>query len=52
MKTARIRSDFGLIFQNRTEPHTYILIYMSIFISIIDYIKLLLFFFLVLLIVQ
>jgi len=34
----------------KTEPHTYILIYISIFIRIIYYIKLLLFFFLILLI--
>jgi len=25
MKTARIGSNFGLIFQNQTKPHTYIL---------------------------
>jgi len=40
-----VASDFRLIFQNRTEPHTNILIYIFIFIIKIYYIKLLFFLF-------
>ena len=56
MKTARIGSDFGLDFQNQNKPnrtaYIYFNIYISIFISIIYYIKLLFIFFLILLILH
>jgi len=41
MKTARIESNFGLIFQNQTKLYTYILIFYLFIISMIYCINLL-----------